>query len=386
MSGTALLPPPPAADVAPEAPTPPPSPRRRAWPVEDMGVLLGSAAAAGCAVWLLFEELTYLSGPFGFVVCSVVVFLALNWSINLQLHGRLVANDRLLSAAVAIGALSLAIPLAFMVGFVAVKGWRLLGVNLFVHDLKGVPPIPIPGDHKVGGLAHAIVGTLEQVGLAAVCGVPAGIATAVFLHEVGGRLTKTVRTVVTAMSGLPSIMAGLFVYSIWVIGLSRHLPVVRSYSGLAGAMALAIVLVPSITRTTEEVLKVVPGGVREAAMALGAPQWRTVWSVVLPTARTGVLTAIVLGVARAVGETAPLLFTIFGNTVMNANPFHGPQESLPWFIWTNVKSSDPSLINLAYAAALVLLLVVLILFALARLLGRRRSGAFRQRPRQEVAT
>jgi phosphate transport system permease protein len=142
---------------------------------EDVGVLVGSAAAAVAALWLVFDQMTLLSGAFGFVVCCVVIFLALYWWINVQLHGRLVANDRLLSAAVGLGAISLAVPLAFMMGFVAVKGWHLLRPTLFTEDLKGVPEIPIPGLHKTGGLSQAIVGTLEQVGIAALFGVPAGI-------------------------------------------------------------------------------------------------------------------------------------------------------------------------------------------------------------------
>jgi phosphate transport system permease protein len=386
---TTTLPPAPAMPATvPPPPARPPVPRRaRDLRAEDLGVLVGTAAASVAAVWLVFDQLTLLSGGFGFVVCTVALFLVLYWWVNLQLNGRIVANDRLLSVAVGLGALSLAVPLAFMIGFLVVKGWHLLSVDLFVHDLKGVPEIPVPGVHKTGGLAHAIVGTLEQVGIAALFGVPAGVMTAVFLNEVGGRFTRTVRTVVTAMAGLPSIMAGLFIYSIWVIGLSRDIPFVRSYSGLAGSMALAILLVPSITRTTEEVLKVVPGGLREASMALGAPQWRTVWSVVLPSARTGILTAVVLGIARAVGETAPLLFTIFGNDVMTADPLHGPQESLPLFIWSNVKSSYQSRINLAYSAALVLVIIVLFLFTLARVLGGTRgTGRVRRSVRRQGTT
>ena len=124
--------------------------------------------------------------------------------------------------------------------------------------------------------------------------------TAVYLNEVGGRLTRTVRTVVTAMSGLPSIVAGIFIYSLWVKEIAHG-----QFSGFAGALALSVMLLPSITRTTEEVLKVVPSGLREASQAMGAPDWRTTWSVVLPTARRGIVTAILLGIARAVGETAP---------------------------------------------------------------------------------
>jgi phosphate transport system permease protein len=230
-----------------------------------------------------------------------------------------------------------------------------------------VGPLSPPGS---GGLAMAIIGTLEQVGLAVIWGVPAGIITAVFLNEVGGRFTSTVRTVVTAMSGLPSIMAGVFIYSIWIISFGFH------FSGLAGSMAIAIMLLPTITRTTEEVLKVVSGGLREAALALGAPEWRTVWSVVLPTARTGIITAVVLGVEGAVGETAPLLFTIFGNSFINANPFQGPQSSLTLFLFQKIKSSSPAEVSLAYSSALVLVMIVLVLFTVTRILGRtkRRRG------------
>jgi phosphate transport system permease protein len=332
---------------------------------EDVFVMAGCAASAVASVWLLFDKLTALSGPFGFVVCSVVVFLILYWVIERHLHGRLVANDRLLSAAVLIGTLILTIPLVLMMVFLVQKGWHLLSVHLFYRDLKGVGPLSKPGS---GGLSMAIVGTLEQVGLAICWGVPAGIITAIFLNEVGGRFTSTVRTVVTAMSGLPSIMAGVFIYSIWIVSFGF------SFSGLAGSMAIGIMLLPSITRTTEEVLKVVSGGLREAALALGAPEWRTVWSVVLPTARTGIITAVVLGVARAVGETAPLLFTIFGNNYINANPFSGPQSSLTLFLFQKIKSSSPAEVSLAYTAALVLVIIVLLLFSITRILGRTRRG------------
>ncbi len=342
---------------------------------EDLWVLLGCAASAISVVWLLFDQFTALSGAFGFVVCSIVVFLAIYWCVTIQLHGRLVANDRLLSAAVAIGTLALAIPLVLMLVFLVQKGWGLLSVHLFFKDLKGVGPLSKPGS---GGLSMAIVGTLEQVGLAIAWGVPAGIVTAIFLNEVKGRFTATVRTVVTAMAGLPSIMAGVFIYSIWIVTFGE------GFSGLAGSFAIAIMLLPSITRTTEEVLKVVSGGLREAALALGAPEWRTVWSVVLPTARTGIITAVVLGVARAVGETAPLLFTIFGNSFVNANPFHGPQSSLTLFLFQRIKSSSPAQVSLAYTAALVLVMIVLVLFTITRILGRTKRSRNRLEPSERV--
>ena len=177
------------------------------------------------------------------------------------------------------------------------------------------------------GVGQAIVGTLEQVGLAALMAVPLAFMTAIFLNEVGGWGTRFVRTIVTAMSGVPSVVAGVFIYAVFI---ESH---VIGYSGFAASMALFVLMLPSVTRTTEEVLRVVPGGLREASLALGASEWRTVRQVVLPTARSGLITAVVLGIAIAAGETAPLIFTAFGNTNMNWNVFHGPQGALPLVLY-----------------------------------------------------
>ena len=214
------------------------------------------------------------------------------------------------------------------------------------------------------GVIHAVIGTFEQVMIAAAIGVPAAIATAVFLNEVRGRGVRIVRTVVTAMSGTPTVVAGIFIYSILILD---H---VLTYSGFAASLALTVILLPSVTRVVEEVLRVVPSGLREASAALGAPEWRTTWSVVLPTARSGVVTAVLLGIARIVGETAPLLFTAFGSQAINGNPFHEPQAALPLVIWTNVRTAQAVLIDLAFQAAFILMAIVLILFVLARIFSR----------------
>ncbi|HTT86793.1 MAG TPA: phosphate ABC transporter permease PstA, partial [Acidimicrobiales bacterium] len=258
--------------------------------------------------------------------------------------------------------------------WVSAKAVPNLHWQLFIKTQKY---FQILGAHPLTtvGVAHAIVGSLEQVGFAALLGVPVAIATAVFLNEVGGRGTRMVRTVVTAMSGTPSVIAGVFIYSILII---NH---VLGYSGFAAALALFVLLLPLVTRTTEEVLRVVPSGLREASLALGASEWRTVWSVVLPTARSGVITAVLLGVARAAGETAPLLFTAFGSQVMNYDVFSHPQSALPLVVWTNVRQAQPVLITLAFDAAFVLLVMVLVLFVAARVLGRTRSGRRRRRAR-----
>jgi phosphate transport system permease protein len=280
--------------------------------------------------------------------------------VNLQLGGRLEANDRLVGALVLLGALITVTPLVLVTAYVVSKGWGLLSVHVFLHDQHGVGPLSPPGS---GGVGHAIVGTIEQAGIAALIGVPVAVLTAVFLNEVGGRLTRTVRVVVTAMSGVPAIVAGIFIYSIWIVGFGE------GFSGFAAALALTVILLPLVTRGAEEVLKVVPDELREASSALGAHEWRTVWSVVLPTARPGITTAVLMGIARVVGEAAPLLVTVLSTNILNANPFHGPQQALPLLTYNQIKLPLRSAIELGFTAALVLYLIVFVLFLLARVLG-----------------
>ena len=247
--------------------------------------------------------------------------------------------------------------------------------SLFTKDQKSLE-LADPNILNHVGILHAIIGTLEQVLVAALLGVPVAIATAVFLNEVGGRGVKLVRTVVTAMSGTPSVVAGIFIYSMLIL---TH---VLTYSGFAASLALIVILLPSVTRVVEEVLRVVPGGLREAALALGAPQWRTVWSVVLPTARSGVVTAVLLGVARIVGETAPLLFTAFGSQIINVNEFAHPQGALPLAIWVESREANSIAISLAFQAAFVLMSIVLILFVAARIFGRTKGKKSKSAQRQ----
>jgi phosphate transport system permease protein len=355
--------------VRPPEAAPPPTPvLRRLAPKDfrrtDAALLAITLASSFAAVWIVFAQLTFLSGPFGFLVCWLGVFLGMYWLANVQLFGRDVGTDRLVGALVTVAALCLLTPLALLTVFVVVKGYHLLSVALFVHTQKGVLETCVKGFKcPTPGLAHAIVGTLEQVALAALMGVPAAVLTAIFLNEVGGRFTRSVRVVVTAMSGLPAIVAGVFIYSMWIVTLGQ------GFSGFAGAMALAVLLLPTVTRGTEEVLKIVPNDLREASTALAAPEWRTVWSVVLPTARSGMVTSVLLGIAVAIGETAPLLLTIFGNNVMNANPFTGKQSALPLLAFTEIRSSRAADVSFGYAAALVLFLLVFIMFVLARVLG-----------------
>jgi phosphate transport system permease protein len=182
-----------------------------------------------------------------------------------------------------------------------------------------------------------------------------------------------VRTVVTAMTALPSILAGLFIFATWILilGFER--------SGLAAAIAMSIMMLPIIIRSADVVLRLVPGNLREASSALGAPQWRTVWHVVLPTARSGLTTAVILGVARGVGETAPVLLTAGYTSTMNLNPTKNPMVSLPLAAYELVKSPQPSLVARGFGAAAVLMILVLVLFTIARIVGGRPAGRLSKR-------
>jgi phosphate transport system permease protein len=363
-------------------PAPPPTPRRLPTPLRpsdfgaiDIVLLVGSAISSLALVWVVFYQLTLLSGGFGFLVCWYVVFLALTWFGTAQVIERQVATDRVVAVVVVSAALLMVGLVVFIVLWVVVKALPTIHWgSIFTKDQKQLV-LTDPNVLNHVGVLHAIIGTFEQVAIATLLGVPIAIATAIFLNEVGGRGVRLVRTVVTAMSGTPSVVAGVFIYSMLI--LTHVLP----YSGFAASLALMVILLPSVTRVVEEVLRIVPGGLREASLALGAPQWRTVWSVVLPTARSGVVTAVLLGIARIVGETAPLLFTTVGSSLTNTNPFAHEQEALPLAIWSNVRQANQIDIDLAFQAAFVLIAVVLILFTAARIFGRTK-GKKRKRSAQ----
>jgi phosphate transport system permease protein len=223
------------------------------------------------------------------------------------------------------------------------------------------------------------VGTLEQVGIATIVAVPLGVLAALFIVEIGGRGARPVRALVEAMTSLPEIIAGLFIYALFILTFGLR------QSGFAGSLALAVVMIPYVARASEVMLRLVPNSLREASYALGSSHWRTVWNVVLPTARSGLTTAVVLGIARAVGETAPVLFTTGYTSFMNGNPFSGWQTGLPLFIYESVHEPQASMIQRAFGAALVLMLIVLVLFIIARMIGGGAPGEISRRRRRRMA-
>jgi phosphate transport system permease protein len=347
----------------------------------DLLTMLGCFVSAICLCWLVFSVFTGGVGWLGFGLCVFAVFLALLWFVTADQLGPTAATDRVATAVVVTSAFVIMVPLIWLIVFVIQKGLPALSANFFVKDQRGITPL-LPA--TAGGGAHAIVGTLEQVGLALLWSLPLGVMAAIFLNESRSKWRRPVRIVVDAMSGLPSIVAGLFIYAVFILPYARKISLF-SFNGFMASLALAMIMLPTITRTVEVVLRLVPDGLREASLAVGASRARTVWSVVLPTARTGMTTAVVLGIARAVGETAPLLFTAFGADLMNTNPFKGPQESLPLFVYRNIKKPAVSAVQRGFAGALVLMMIVLVLFMVARFVGRDRGKRNSRRAARRAA-
>ncbi len=328
----------------------------------DVIVLFGSAISGFALSQLLYETFLPLSGALGYVIVWYLLFLAISWLSVRELRGSVRAKDHLVRVLVWTGASIAIVPLVLIVAYVIGKGYHALRPQFFTEDQRYVGAL---SDSTEGGGAHAIVGTIQQVGIASLIAVPLGITTAVYLNEVKGRLAKPLRTVVDAMSAVPSIVAGLFIYAAWILALGNQ------QTGLAGSLALSVLFLPTVTRTAEVVLRLVPGGLREASLALGGTEWRTTSRVVLPTSRSGLVTAVILGVARVIGETAPLILTVGGAFIMNWNPVSGKQDSLPFFVFRLIRFPQEAQIARAWTGALVLLILVLILFVIARAIGGR---------------
>lgn len=346
----------------------------------DVVALVGSGAAAVGVTWLVFGRLAPFDGPLGFVVVSWVLFFGIFALVTSFTESALSVRDRLASVVVHSLAFVELVGLVVIVGYPLIQGIDALKhVNFFTEDMANAGPLdPL----TQGGILHAVVGTLMQIAIALVITVPLGLGCAVFLNETRGVFSRLVRTVVDAMTALPSIVAGLFVYAALIIGLGLE------KSGLAAGCAISVMMLPIVIRASDVVLRLVPGSLREASLALGAGQLRTVWHVVLPTARSGLTTAILLGTARGIGETSPVLITAGFTAFLNGNPLSGPQVSLPLATFSLVTSPEEAMKSRGFGAAAVLMVLVLLLFVLARVAGGRPAGDLSagQRRRRQAAS
>jgi phosphate transport system permease protein len=272
-------------------------------------------------------------------------------------------RDRFARATILAGTVIALIPLILIVYYLLSKGLGAWSAHFFTTDPTGNTFFK---NSDIGGIKSALLGTIEMVALASAISIPGGVGVAVWLVEYGrsSRFAQVVRFAVDMLTGVPSIVFGLFVYIVLVVGTGS------SFAGYKGSVALALLMLPVVIRSGEVVLLLVPGGLRESALALGAPRWRVIFSVVLPTALPGMITGVLLAVARAAGETAPLLFTAASTlkTNLDLGQF---MNSLPVQIYNDVTSPTTSLVERAWGAALALVSIILLLNVVARLIAKR---------------
>jgi phosphate transport system permease protein len=331
----------------------------------------GAALSAVSIGFLLFGWLTPLEGPVGQVLVTFAIFVVV-YAFLVSFHeNRPGVVSKVMTVLLGAAAFIAFAALTTVILYTFLKAWRVLWrPNFYFEDMSETGPLdPL----SQGGISHAIVGTLVIITLASLFTVPLGLVCAVFINETRSRLAGTVRTVVDAMTALPSIVAGLFIFAMFILilGFPR--------SGLAAAIAVSVMMLPIIIRSADVVLRIVPGNLREASAALGAPQWRTVWHVVLPTAKSGLTTAVILGIARGVGETAPVLLVSGSTAAFNANPNANPMMSLPLATYEFVRAPQRELQIRGFATAAVLMMLVLVLFAVARIVGGRGAGQLSKR-------
>jgi phosphate transport system permease protein len=346
-------------------------------PAEGVAALGGPAVTGGTLPpWFLYGvvgasalislAILLATGGFTIVLLFILTFVlalptAYGWSRYAE--GRRAATDRLVTLGIVAGFGTAVAPLISLLYEVVKRGAARFDADFFTESARGV----IGGG---GGASHAIVGTLVITGVATLISVPIGIMAAVYLNEYGaGRLRRALTFFVDVMTGIPSIVAGLFAYALFAIFLG---PGIRL--GIIGSVALSVLMIPIVIRTSEEMLKIVPNHLREAAYALGTPKWKVVTRIVLPTALAGLVTGVMLAVARVIGETAPLLVTTGVVDSINSNPFNGRMQNLAVYAYSEYK--DPGVdvqaaYDKAWAAALTLIVLVMVLSLLARLIYRR---------------
>ena len=322
-----------------------------------IAVIVG-AVVLGVLTWLPSGTVNWAR----WVVVTLIAYCVGIYVVSRMVEGRRQALDRLMLAVVTSCFLIVALPLVSLVWTVVQRGTNRFDSTFFTETMRGVVG-------EGGGAYHAIIGTLIVTGIATLMSVPFGLFTAVYLAEYGHgtKLAKAIQAMVDVMTGIPSIVAGLFAYALFELLFG---PGTRS--GIAGAVALTVLMTPVVVRSAEEMLRLVPDELREASYALGVPKWKTIVKIVIPTAIAGIITGVVLAIARVIGETAPLLVTVGLAQGVNWNPFDGRMTTLP--VFTYYQYVQPGLPpeagqDRSWAAALTLVLIVMVLFSIARILS-----------------
>jgi len=315
-------------------------------------------------LFLVALNITELSGAGALLTVFLPLQLLAAAIAAIVTRGRRGIADSQLSVFVYFATFSVVILLGSILFSIANWGLKAVSPHFIYQNNVYITPTT---SLDYGGAGHALVGSLLVVGLATLIAVPLGLAVAVYLTETRGRLKAPVRFLAQSMSGLPSIVAGLFVYAVFIATGTANL------SGWLGSLALALLMLPTVVRMAEEVLKLVPGDLRSAALALGAPQRRAFFQVIMPTAKAGLITAVLLGVARVVGETAPLILTTRLMSETSFNPFYGDLATLPTYIFSNLTAGFDTGRARAWAAAFLLLAVVGLIFGATRALTSQKT-------------
>lgn len=321
-------------------------------------------ALASLLLTFIILETTPLKGKLGFFIVFVPTITVAEYLLARLRTDKKAAEDVLVSSFMWTAAFLVFLPVFSILITTVIRGLPGLKGNIFSNTMK----ITSYTDPLVqGGLLHALVGTLYLIIFSILISVPLGVLTALYITEIRGKGSGFIQFIVQAMSGVPSVIAGLFIFSAVILATPLKA------SSIVGSFALSILMVPTITRASQEVLALIPNDLREAGLALGATQWKTVAMVVVPAAKSGLITAMILGVARIAGETAPLLFVLGGTDALNWNPFHNFNTGLPLYIWKGILIGDEVAVQRAWTGILILLVTVLIFFTFARILGPKRE-------------
>jgi phosphate transport system permease protein len=326
------------------------------------------AIPIGCLLFsLLIFWVTPFQGRADFLVFFLFTYLIVQTVTSAVIEGRRRAMDRFIQALVLVAFLAALAPLLSVLGFTIARGAKRFDWTFFSTSMSGVSE-----SDSDGGAKAAIIGTLEQIGIATVIAVPFGLLVSIYLTEYAkGRFGRVVSFFVDVMTGVPSIVAGLFILAAWVLAFGF------GYSGFAGALALTVLMLPTVVRSSEDMLKLVPPSLREGGLALGLTRTRVVLRIVMPAALPGIVTGVMLAIARIAGESAPLLLTVFGNVTTNSNPFSGAQSALPLFVFNEAGNNNQTALDRAWTGALTLILLVMLFNLIARVgvyvLSRKRA-------------